>query len=723
VHKLSFFLIVILWIAAADAAVIRGTVRDDHGHALPYVNVIVDGTQRGTTTVDDGSFHLTDIEPGQWTLRFTLLGFENQKLTADLNQDTLALAVTMTESAIELGNVDITTDRIPTGIAPHEPIRTEIISGEDIQARSVGGTMMSALEGESSLKTRPCAMCGSHGIGMQGMDASYTEVSVDGMPVFSGLGTLYGLDGLAAADVSQVEMVKGSGSNEAGSAAMAGALNLVSVKATDSTSLRASASVNQYGQNNVSASATGLLLRLPMRFSISQQSQPTRIDNDKDGVTDTPKLHRTNLLWSTALPNAAGGEITLSNRLYHERRFAGELAWSKGDRGSADVYGREVLTSRYEGGAGYLSRSAPTRFSLDAAWVIHEQDSWYGTTEFDAQQQIAAAKAAMDHSWSAAHTSTAQLAYTYQNYGDNLRLATVTDQRWSVPGIMVQHTWSPRERWTLQAGTRAEYYEEDGVVFVPRGSAQWKSDHGTTVRFSAGAGYRPVTIFSLDEAVMMGFEDITLDENLRAERSTSFNLNLHQAWTGRSVAGNVDVNAFYTHFDHKAIIAFGSHHNQTVYTNADRAYNRGVEVQARVSEGQGWSFKAGATRSEMRYRANGRWRYGELQHIYSGDARLGKIWRKAGIKSELSADVVGPQYLPEGRSRVKSPPYVLWDATAAKTWNHFEVTLAVKNIFDWTQSDNPYPRDPTTGRLMTDTALMYGPLIGRTVFCGVSYFL
>ena len=194
---------------------------------------------------------------------------------------------------------------------------------------------------------------------------------------------------------------------------------------------------------------------------------------------------------------------------------------------------------------------------------------------------------------------------------------------------------------------------------------------------------------------------------------------------GRGGAGGGGTGEPYTDFSHKAYVAFGSEHNSSVYSNADKAYNRGIELQARVAENRGWSLKAGATRSEMRYRSGGEWNwlYGEYQQVYSGDARLGKQFKNAGIKSELSVNVTGPQYLPEGRSRLKSPAYALWDATVAKTWKQFEMSLTVKNIFDWTQPDNPYPRDPVTGRLLTDTALMYGPLVGRMVFVGMAYSL
>ncbi|MDD5089087.1 MAG: TonB-dependent receptor [bacterium] len=718
---LSFLLI--LFASSGYAAVLRGVVTDDHAHPLGWANVIIEGTTRGTTTGDDGAFYIPDAPEGEHTLGISLVGYETIRRAISLSAaDTLTLELSLSTKPITVGEVQVTTDRDYSGISPDHPVRTEVLGRTELRENSDDGSVMSALGGETGLKTRPCAMCGSAGVGMQGLDPSYTEVNVDGMPVLSGLGTLYGLEGLAASDVSRVELVKGSSSSEYGSGAMTGAVNLISAKPGEKRSLDLRAQGSHYGQYSLSATASGPVVRLPMQLSVWQAGEPERLDLDHDGVTDAPNYHRTNLSLRMTIP-AAGGEWNLASRLYREHRFAGDVSWTEADRGSADVYGRDILTAREEYTGQYSRTSGGWRTSFETAHIRHRQDSWYGTTEFDARQFLALAKLSATRTWSERHESLSELSYSHHDYRDNLRLNIPTDALWNIPGVMVQHTWTPTDRWRMQGGVRTESYEDDGVIALPRASASWEPVKRTVLRIAGGMGYRPVSIFSLEEVVHAGFENVVLDENLQPERNRSLSLGVNQTWLSRLMTASLDLSAFYTHFDQKVIVSFGDHRGETVFRNAERAFSRGVELQARFNHVNGVALTLGGSRSQVRYDDGMAWRNAEMQFAYAADGALTKTWATSGWKAEVSANVFGPQYLPEGRGRDKSPPYVMWDARVAKTWNRFELSLAARNLFDWTQSDNPYPRDPVTGRLEPDAALSYGPLMGRVLHLGMAYSL
>jgi outer membrane receptor protein involved in Fe transport len=287
---------------------------------------------------------------------------------------------------------------------------------------------------------------------------------------------------------------------------------------------------------------------------------------------------------------------------------------------------------------------------------------------------------------------------------------------------VVQHAWLLAPRWLLQLGNRAEYYAEDGVVLVPRAALRWQPATGTTLRATSGAGYRPVTIFSLEEAVEAGFDRVVLSDDLAAERSQSYSLGLNRAWSFNAQTLSLDLAAFYTNFDRKVVVQLGESAGEALYRMSHAAFSRSVEVQARWTHERGWRLKAGGTRSDVRYRIDGRTHNAELQYAWTGDAAVGKNWRQ-GWDAELAASVFGPQFLPEGRVRKTSPAYVLWDTELRKNWGAFSTSLIVRNLFNWTQSDNPYQRDPRSGRLVPDAALFYGPVLGRTVHVGVSYAL
>jgi len=62
-------------------AQITGTVTDEQGNTLPFVNIYFEGTLNGTTTNDNGQFELEVDEEGTYTIVFKYLGFRTHRET------------------------------------------------------------------------------------------------------------------------------------------------------------------------------------------------------------------------------------------------------------------------------------------------------------------------------------------------------------------------------------------------------------------------------------------------------------------------------------------------------------------------------------------------------------------------------------------------------------------------------------------------------------------
>lgn len=700
------------------AGVLRGMIHDqDTGDVLVGATAVLEGTPRGAATNPNGIFTINNLEAKTYSLKISMMGYES--LTMDVAvgaADTVMLHLAIAPTTMQMGEVNIETERTHSGVSANAPVRTEVIGGAELQERSTDGKLMTALQGRTGLRTKPCALCGSMGIGLQGLDPSYTEINVDGMPVMSGLGTLYGLDGLSVADVKELQISKGSGSNLFGSGAIAGAVNLVSVKPTVARTFVGNISANNNGQNTISANASGLTGSLPMRFSFLHSAEPNYVDQDDDSLTDTPKYRRLNFQVG-ASPKVGKGELRLGGRFYDERRFAGETKWSTSDRGSADVYGREIYTDRKEVSAKYSSSlTGSFHWFVEGAGVTHAHDSWYGSTAYNADQKLVIAKTSGQREWSKRQSSVVELFYNHQTYTDNLQLATPTELIYNTPGATVEHTVrvDSSGHWTVQGGAKIEYWNEWGTQVIPRGTVLWKPNVATALRLSGGTGFRPVSIFSLEEATMAGFANVEVPNTLAPDRSTAGSLGLNKQWLGREVGLTLDLSTFYTHFDRKVVLRYGEMAGQTVYTNSSNAYTSGGEVQATLSFNSGWTLDAGGRVSEVRYEdQDGVMRNAEFQNKYTANASIRKAFASKGITTEVSSAIYGPQFIPEGRSRSESPVYAIWNLGVTKSWKTVSLSGSVNNLFDWTQSDDPYLRDDQ-GRLLLDSSMIYGPLLGRT---------
>ncbi len=74
------FIITILALeATAQTGTIRGRVFDeDSNEGLPFVNLVIEGTNIGSTTDLDGNFTFTGITPGFVRLRVSAVGYETR---------------------------------------------------------------------------------------------------------------------------------------------------------------------------------------------------------------------------------------------------------------------------------------------------------------------------------------------------------------------------------------------------------------------------------------------------------------------------------------------------------------------------------------------------------------------------------------------------------------------------------------------------------------------
>jgi len=86
---------------------IKGTVTDEKGKPLPFVNIFEENTYIGTTTNEKGKFELNVKIKGNHTIIFQYLGYKTTKRIVELDQFPIVLDVVMQEENIILNEVVI----------------------------------------------------------------------------------------------------------------------------------------------------------------------------------------------------------------------------------------------------------------------------------------------------------------------------------------------------------------------------------------------------------------------------------------------------------------------------------------------------------------------------------------------------------------------------------------------------------------------------------------
>ena len=722
-------LLALLWLAAPLwAARIQGQVLSPDGQPLPGVNLVLTGSKLGAASDLDGRYLIQGIPAGRHLLAVSSLGYKTRRIPLSLLEtEELKLDVKLEAEAMELAPL-VVTGRAADGLKSSSTARVEVVEKQELKRASVDGGLLSSLAGRTGVDTRPCALCGASGIGLQGLDPSYTEIQVDGLSLSSGLGGIYGLESIGVGEVEQVEMSKGVSAAGAGAAAMAGSVNLVSTRADGRTRLTLGLQGGDTKRHLFDGAVAVPMGRTQARVSAAYYSEPDLLDRNKDGLSDTPSVHRGRMALRLERP-AADWTLRGSLQAVAERRVAEQVDWTRDDRGSLLVYGREILTRRLESTSSASRVVAGGFLALDAGLAIHRQDSWYGPTRYDALQRRWNVKAGWRRQWTDTQAAGIVADYLQDDYDDNLVLQNPTDRLDRVPSLSVEYAWNPVPVFALEGSLREEWHLEGDAVTVPRVNLRVTPQQDLQLRFSAGGGYRPVTLFSLDKAAHAGFDGIEVPAELQPERSLALSAGLR--WLPVAAEGRwmVDASLFRTDFENKVVLSWDDTAGITRYANADEAYSRGVELRAEWKPTPTARVEAGGTWSQVRYRSSeaghaghtepGLWHEEHLNPRWTARAQVRHLWVKPALEGALTLRSTGPQVLPAGRSRSQAPVYHLLDLDLQHTRGPWTLGLRVENMTDWIQPDAPLISNGV-GQTV-DSALIYGPMLGRTFLLRVQW--
>ena len=100
---------------------VKGVLFDDaNGEAVPFANVILDGTAYGCATDLNGFFLINKVPAGKYTLRVRFMGYEeHSEQVTIVDHRTVTLTIHLKPAAQMLKTVEITTARPRNGAYRH----------------------------------------------------------------------------------------------------------------------------------------------------------------------------------------------------------------------------------------------------------------------------------------------------------------------------------------------------------------------------------------------------------------------------------------------------------------------------------------------------------------------------------------------------------------------------------------------------------------------------
>ncbi|HLU87896.1 MAG TPA: TonB-dependent receptor plug domain-containing protein [Taishania sp.] len=546
-----------------------------------------------------------------------------------------------------------------------------------------------------------CNICNTGDIHINGMEGPYTMLLIDGMPIVSGLATVYGFNGIPQSIIERVEVIKGPSSTIFGSEAVGGVINVITKEVTNAPLISVELYGTSWGECNTDIATKFRVGKKARSFlGINYFDYRFPKDNNGDGFTDVALASRVSVFNKWQIARKFDRVFDFAFRTIYEDRWGGELEWNRSLRGGDSLYGESIYTNRYEL-FGVYQLPFKERFYIETSVNLHQQNSYYGTTFFGASQLISFAQLKWLKSIRTFDLS-AGLSYRYTFYDDTTPATAIGDSLSSknnpsnmqLPGLYFQTEWLFHEQQRLLVGCRVDYNSIHGFIFSPRVNYKWEtSNQRNAVRIGVGNGYRIANVFTEDHAALTGGRVVEFASTLNPETSWNVNVNFtRNLRTEKSHAFYVDFGFFYSYFTNKIIPDYETDINKIIYDNLEGyAISRGLSFNINYFSSFGLKTTFGTTLMDVFAVENGV----KSQQLFTEN--LSAVWtvsyqfKKLGMLVDYSGNMYSPMKLPLASSLdprpASSPWFSIHNIQLTKAIkNQWEVFLGVKNFLNWTPS-------------------------------------
>lgn len=755
--KIIFFVCSILsfGIISAQNSTISGTVLSKNGSEA-YVNIYLKGSEIGTASGEKGQYILKNIPTGKHMLIASTIGFDRfyKTISISAGEDQI-ININLSPSTESLDEMVVTGTLKPVSRL-ESPVPVEVYKPSFFK-KNPTASIFEALQNVNGVRPQiNCNVCNTGDIHINGLEGPYTLVLIDGMPIVSGLGTVYGLSGIPNSLIEQIEVVKGPASTLYGSEAVGGLINIITKNNLSAPVFFADSFVTSWGEFNLDLGTKfNLGKKTNVLLGANYFNYNNPIDNNGDNFTDLTLQDRISVFQKWNFTRKNSRILSLAGRFFYEDRWGGEMQWTPEFRGGDEIYGESIYTRRWEV-LGKYQLPLEEQMMLSFSYNDHKQNSVYGDVPYLADQRIGFTQLTWDKTIDK-HSLLAGTALRYNYYDDNTTATLNTNgnepDEVLIPSIFVQDEIAFNKKHSLLLGGRYDYDDRHGNIFTPRGAYRFKFTDNDIIRLNAGTGFRVVNLFTEDHAALTGSRDVIITEELKPERSFNVNLNyLKKIYGDNGTFVSLDASVFYTNFQNVIIPDYDTNPNQIIYDNLNgTSISKGVSANVDISFYNGLKFMLGGTLQNVSKTEDGVKERQILTESYAANWSISYDIRACNLSIDYTGNLYGPMRLPTlGENDPRSDYSPAWSIQNIQfTYDglkNFEFYGGVKNLLDWTpnrgnpfiiaRANDPFDKEvsfdnngnavatPNNSNALTfDPSYVYGPNQGIRSFFGLRYTL
>jgi outer membrane receptor for ferrienterochelin and colicins len=529
---------------------------------------------------------------------FTLFVFSQILFAQEIQKDSV--------SANELFEVMVITGTRTERVLSSLPLPMTIITSEQIVKSGV--TRLNEILSEQTGIILIPDESGFEGIQMQGLDAAYTMILIDGVPLVGRTSGVLDLSRVSVGNIERIEIVKGASSALYGSEAMGGVINVITKK-TIKDLFSGSLSYRYATFNTSDANANLLWKKKKFAANLFANYYSTDgYDLDKStslknvegyhNITVQPKLYYD---FSESL------KLIVSNRFFNQKADNAAVIESKTYMGEAkeNEWNSQIKLEHKWNSKVYSEYELYTTNYKNDSFLNDENNQLFEKTYYD--QWLFRPEVRTTFSIKN-DKLTAGVGLNYETLD---RTYFESNVNFNSQYVFVQYDYNPSGSLNILAGFRYDNHSEYASQFSPKLAVNYKFNNNFSLKSSVGYGYKApdfrqlffdftnpsvgytVLGYNVAEDRLNEFEEqgqllsrtagISFDKPLEAESSINFNF-------GGFYKKNklkIDVNAFYNLIDNlidtQVVAQKNNGQNIFSYTNFDKIFTYGVEFNSTYS--------------------------------------------------------------------------------------------------------------------------------------------
>lgn len=762
VNKLIFMVIVLLTqlTQANENGIIKGIVSSG-SETILGASIYMKNTKIGTSTDRNGTYSF-EVEAGNFVVVVSAVGYKSKEVRIKLEKhEEKILNFELEEDVFGLDQVVVTGTKTFKR-RTDSPVIVGIIDSNML-------TNVQACNLSEGLKFQPglrvetdCQTCNYTQLRMNGLTGGYSQILINGRPVFSPLTGLYGLEQIPANMIERIEVVRGGGSALYGSSAIGGTVNVITKIPKESgynleytyQNIDKGTSDNIFNGNGTILTHKG---NAGATFFVSKRERDY-YDNNGDNFSELPKLKNNSFGVNLFFLPTENQKIELSLSSMNEYRYGGEMVDKEpyltlqSEERIHDVFigSLDYQINFNNDNSSFISYFSGQKTARDHYTGIfpdsdediqnHIENPPYGISEVSTVQGGMQLNHRLEKFIKGVNVITTGTEYVVDKVYDEIEAYNyLINQKTTNLGVFFQSDWEITPSINLLTGVRADKHNLlNKFIFNPRASFLYKMKESTQFRLTWGTGFRAPQAFDADLHIAFaggGVSRISLSPDLKEERSTSISGSVNYDKALEKFISGFTLEGFYTYLKD----AFYQHPlgeddlgELFEKRNGDGATVKGVTLELRANYDKRIQLETGLTIQSSTYDTAVSYsdalaptrNFLRSPNVY-GFATLSitpnkKFKTSVNLVYTGAMDLVHLAGAPEqlADAYLKSPTFTELSFKTGYTFNlneldtSFELFGGVKNVL------NEYQEDFDSGK-NRDSNYIYGPGAPRTVFIGV----